>query len=270
MGAGDARAATPRGAARGSDPPRPPRVPDRGRGRARTIRSARAHGGRVLTFIGNSRHRSAGLDPGTRVATRGDRARPRDVRHRRRAPPRRRLRPLPPAARPAGARDAAPTGGGGSRGRARSSSSGPGATRSCSGSCSGCTARAGGRAARPASSPARASSASTRRPRRRCSTRVSCDPTRSGPRGGSSASCTASPRWAAPTRTSRASSPRRRRSARGTCSSSTPSWRPSARGAALEFDFLRGREPYKYRWGAEDRPTWRLSLTASESLRAGA
>jgi CelD/BcsL family acetyltransferase involved in cellulose biosynthesis len=31
------------------------------------------------------------------------------------------------------------------------------------------------------------------------------------------------------------------------------------RGAA-EFDFLRGREPYKYRWGARDRPTATLRL----------
>jgi CelD/BcsL family acetyltransferase involved in cellulose biosynthesis len=33
------------------------------------------------------------------------------------------------------------------------------------------------------------------------------------------------------------------------------------RGAA-EFDFLRGRERYKYLWGARDRPTARLRLTA--------
>ncbi len=30
---------------------------------------------------------------------------------------------------------------------------------------------------------------------------------------------------------------------------------------ATEFDFLRGNEPYKYRWGAIDRPNARLSLT---------
>jgi CelD/BcsL family acetyltransferase involved in cellulose biosynthesis len=32
------------------------------------------------------------------------------------------------------------------------------------------------------------------------------------------------------------------------------------RGAVM-FDFLRGREPYKYRWGALDSPTVRLRLT---------
>jgi CelD/BcsL family acetyltransferase involved in cellulose biosynthesis len=29
---------------------------------------------------------------------------------------------------------------------------------------------------------------------------------------------------------------------------------------AREFNFLRGREPYKYRWGARDRPTYQLQL----------
>jgi CelD/BcsL family acetyltransferase involved in cellulose biosynthesis len=30
-----------------------------------------------------------------------------------------------------------------------------------------------------------------------------------------------------------------------------------ARKAGLHaFDFLRGREPYKYKWGAEDQATW--------------
>lgn len=29
---------------------------------------------------------------------------------------------------------------------------------------------------------------------------------------------------------------------------------------AREFDFLRGAEPYKYRWGARDRALWRLTL----------
>jgi CelD/BcsL family acetyltransferase involved in cellulose biosynthesis len=32
------------------------------------------------------------------------------------------------------------------------------------------------------------------------------------------------------------------------------------RGAA-EVDFLRGREPYKYRWGVRDRPTMRRRVT---------
>ena len=32
-----------------------------------------------------------------------------------------------------------------------------------------------------------------------------------------------------------------------------------------EARWLRGREPYKYRWGAEDRPTWRRILTRSPS-----
>jgi CelD/BcsL family acetyltransferase involved in cellulose biosynthesis len=32
------------------------------------------------------------------------------------------------------------------------------------------------------------------------------------------------------------------------------------RHGAREFDFLRGREPYKYAWGAQDRPLLRLRL----------
>lgn len=39
---------------------------------------------------------------------------------------------------------------------------------------------------------------------------------------------------------------------------------------ALELDFLRGREPYKYRWGAEDRPTLRLALAPADAARAAA
>jgi CelD/BcsL family acetyltransferase involved in cellulose biosynthesis len=34
----------------------------------------------------------------------------------------------------------------------------------------------------------------------------------------------------------------------------------AARAGAGEFDFLRGAEPYKYRWGAADRPTFQLLL----------
>jgi CelD/BcsL family acetyltransferase involved in cellulose biosynthesis len=34
----------------------------------------------------------------------------------------------------------------------------------------------------------------------------------------------------------------------------------AARDGAWEFDFLRGAEPYKYRWGAVDRPTFQLLL----------
>jgi CelD/BcsL family acetyltransferase involved in cellulose biosynthesis len=39
---------------------------------------------------------------------------------------------------------------------------------------------------------------------------------------------------------------------------------------AEEFDFLRGREPYKYRWGAADRPTWRRRLTPAAVHAAAA
>lgn len=43
-----------------------------------------------------------------------------------------------------------------------------------------------------------------------------------------------------------------------------------ALGRAIEqqrsaFDFLRGEEPYKYRWGAVDRPNYRLRLSAAAS-----
>jgi CelD/BcsL family acetyltransferase involved in cellulose biosynthesis len=34
----------------------------------------------------------------------------------------------------------------------------------------------------------------------------------------------------------------------------------AVREGCREFDFLRGREGYKYRWGAEDRPTYRRCL----------
>lgn len=34
----------------------------------------------------------------------------------------------------------------------------------------------------------------------------------------------------------------------------------AVREGAREFDFLRGREPYKYAWGAEDRPQYRRRL----------
>jgi hypothetical protein len=34
------------------------------------------------------------------------------------------------------------------------------------------------------------------------------------------------------------------------------------RRGAEEFDFLCGQEPYKYLWGAQDRPTARLRLIA--------
>ena len=32
----------------------------------------------------------------------------------------------------------------------------------------------------------------------------------------------------------------------------------------VEFDFLRGAEPYKYAWGAADRQQWRLTIHASQ------
>jgi len=35
----------------------------------------------------------------------------------------------------------------------------------------------------------------------------------------------------------------------------------AAREGAKEFDFLRGQEPYKYQWGARDRPNWNRRLT---------
>jgi len=37
---------------------------------------------------------------------------------------------------------------------------------------------------------------------------------------------------------------------------------------AAEFDFLRGDEPYKYRWGAQDRYNRRLSVTRAGSARS--
>ena len=37
---------------------------------------------------------------------------------------------------------------------------------------------------------------------------------------------------------------------------------------AREFDFLRGAEPYKYRWGAHDRRQYRLRLTSNIDRRA--
>jgi CelD/BcsL family acetyltransferase involved in cellulose biosynthesis len=41
------------------------------------------------------------------------------------------------------------------------------------------------------------------------------------------------------------------------------------REGAVEFDFLRGREPYKYRWGAKDQPNYRRRLwhTGRENVR---
>jgi CelD/BcsL family acetyltransferase involved in cellulose biosynthesis len=36
----------------------------------------------------------------------------------------------------------------------------------------------------------------------------------------------------------------------------------AVREGARELDFLRGREPYKYGWGAEDRPQYRRRLRA--------
>jgi CelD/BcsL family acetyltransferase involved in cellulose biosynthesis len=38
----------------------------------------------------------------------------------------------------------------------------------------------------------------------------------------------------------------------------------AAREGATRFDFLRGQEAYKYRWGAADRPTLRLTLRREE------
>lgn len=37
----------------------------------------------------------------------------------------------------------------------------------------------------------------------------------------------------------------------------------AVREGAQEFDFLRGREAYKYRWGARDRPSWGRRLRAA-------
>ena len=47
----------------------------------------------------------------------------------------------------------------------------------------------------------------------------------------------------------------------------------AAREGATQFDFLRGREAYKYRWGARDRPCYAVELRASSTalpLRSGA
>ncbi len=45
----------------------------------------------------------------------------------------------------------------------------------------------------------------------------------------------------------------------------------AAREGAREFDFLRGREAYKYRWGARDRPCYALRLRSDAAARpAGA
>ncbi|HEX7048873.1 MAG TPA: GNAT family N-acetyltransferase [Longimicrobiales bacterium] len=45
--------------------------------------------------------------------------------------------------------------------------------------------------------------------------------------------------------------------------------REAAREGAREFDFLRGREPYKYAWGAHDRPTYarRLHMRGARKIR---
>jgi CelD/BcsL family acetyltransferase involved in cellulose biosynthesis len=40
----------------------------------------------------------------------------------------------------------------------------------------------------------------------------------------------------------------------------------AAREGSREFDFLRGREAYKYRWGARDRPCYALRLCAASRL----
>jgi CelD/BcsL family acetyltransferase involved in cellulose biosynthesis len=36
-----------------------------------------------------------------------------------------------------------------------------------------------------------------------------------------------------------------------------------------EMHFLRGQEPYKYNWGAEDRPTFHLVLASTCSRHPG-
>ena len=41
------------------------------------------------------------------------------------------------------------------------------------------------------------------------------------------------------------------------------------RRGAREFDFLRGREPYKYAWGAQDRPLFRLRLYRPKARAQG-
>jgi len=39
----------------------------------------------------------------------------------------------------------------------------------------------------------------------------------------------------------------------------------AVRAGASEFDFLRGKEAYKYKWGAKDRPTYRCVLRPTQS-----
>jgi CelD/BcsL family acetyltransferase involved in cellulose biosynthesis len=41
----------------------------------------------------------------------------------------------------------------------------------------------------------------------------------------------------------------------------------AAREGAAEFDFLRGGEPYKYRWGARDRPCYAVRLGSAAPAR---
>jgi CelD/BcsL family acetyltransferase involved in cellulose biosynthesis len=38
------------------------------------------------------------------------------------------------------------------------------------------------------------------------------------------------------------------------------------REGACEFDFLRGQEPYKYKWGAHDRPCFRRVIRREARL----
>jgi CelD/BcsL family acetyltransferase involved in cellulose biosynthesis len=42
----------------------------------------------------------------------------------------------------------------------------------------------------------------------------------------------------------------------------------AVREGASELDFLRGREPYKYAWGAQDRPSWSLRARALRRAQA--
>lgn len=44
----------------------------------------------------------------------------------------------------------------------------------------------------------------------------------------------------------------------------------AARQGAVEFDFLRGAEPYKYRWGAQDRRQVRLQIRRAAMRASGA
>jgi len=39
----------------------------------------------------------------------------------------------------------------------------------------------------------------------------------------------------------------------------------AVRAGASGFDFLRGKEAYKYKWGAKDRPTYRCVLRPTQS-----